>query len=144
MNPSKPGGLGFGAGYLIFVVLAALALIALGFEGTYLLVNLRAVDEGMTAAADASAQSVDRAEQNGYAVLTLRTSDGPEGLSALSAAQSELEARGLSDRVQVRELLLVDDVVVLRAEFRLPALAGRLLGLSSYDYLLTTLAEVSP
>lgn len=144
MNSSKRRGPGFGFGYLIFVVLAALALVVLGFEGTYLVINLRAADEGLKAAAEAVALSVERVDENGYAVLTLRTADGPQGPSALSAAQSEIGARGLADRVRIDEVLLVDDVVVLRAEFALPTLAGRLMGLRSYAYALTALAEVRP
>lgn len=142
-NQSRPGT-AIGAGYLTLVGLAAALLLAVGFEGTYIVVGLRAADEGLRAAAEAATLSIDVVGDYGYGVRQLRSVDGVTGPSALSAATQQLETRGVADRVRVVDLWLVDDVVVVTGECRLPAALGRLIGLSAYSFTLTALADAPP
>lgn len=142
-NQSRPGT-AIGGGYLTLVGLATVLLLGLGFEGTYIFVGLRAADEGLRAAAEAATLSIDTISENGYGVRQLRSADSPVGPSALSAAQQQLEARGVADRVRVVDLVLVDNVVVLTGECRLSATLGRLIGLSAYTFRLTALADAPP
>lgn len=130
--------------FVALVTVAAVLLVAVSVEGASILLDLRAAEEGLQAAAAAAALQVDTVSENGYAVQRLREADGPNGPSALTAAQLQLDARGLGARTEVETILLVDDVVVLNGTCHHPALLGRVIGLETYDFSLTVLAELSP
>lgn len=131
-------------GFAVFVVIAVIALIGILVEGGTILLNLRAADEGLRAAAQAAGTAIETRSENGYATRALRQTDGPDGVSALTAAQAQIDARGLSDRVRFDGLTLIDNTVLASATCRVPAILGRVIGFSYYDFALTALAEVKP
>ena len=131
-------------GFTAFIVIAVVLLIGVLVEGGTILLNLRAADEGLRAAAQAAGTAIETREENGYGVRALRETDGPGGVSALTAAQAQIDARGLSDRVQIEALTLIDNTVLAGATCRVPAVLGRVIGFSYYDFALTALADVEP
>ncbi len=131
-------------GFVALAIVGAVLLIGVVVEGGTILLNLRAADDGLRAAAEAAGLAVEIREENGYAVRALRELDSADGPSALTAAQVQIQARGLADRVQVDSLTMLDDVVVLSATCRVPAALGRVLGLTSYDFTLTALGDAGP
>ncbi len=130
--------------YTAFVVIAVVVLIGILVEGGTILLTLRAADEGLRAAAQAAGKAIETREENGYGVQALRETDGPDGVSALTAAQAQIDARGLSDSVHIDGLALVDNTVLAGATCRVPAVLGRVIGFSYYDFALTALADVGP
>lgn len=134
----------FSSLFVIVTSLAAIALLVVGFEGVYVLVNLRAADEALQAAALAASEAVDVVGEAEYRVLRLREADGPSGPSALSAAQSQIEARGLADRLVLEGAVLFDAGLWLSGSLHLPTIAGRWVGIEQYTYALAATAPVAP
>ncbi len=131
-------------GFIAFIVVAVVLLVGILVEGGTILLNLRAADDGLRAAAQAAGTAIETSEENGYGVRALREVDGPEGVSALTAAQTQIDARGLADSVNLDALTLVDNTVLVSATCRVPAVLGRAIGFSYYDFALTALADASP
>ena len=131
-------------GFVVFVAVAVVLLVGILVEGGTILLNLRAADDGLRAAAGAAGAAIETHEENGYVVVALREVDRPEGVSALTAAQTQIDARGLSDSLRLDALTLVDNTVLASATCRVPAVLGRVIGFSYYDFALTALADAGP
>lgn len=131
-------------GFVVVIVVAVVLLVGILIEGGTILLNLRAADNGLRAAAEAAGAAVETREENGYVVVALREVDSPAGVSALTAAQTQIDARGLADSVRLDALTLVDNTVLASATCRVPAVLGRVIGFSYYDFALTALADAGP
>ena len=119
-------------------------MLVVGFEGVYVLVNLRAADEALRAAAIAASGAVDVAGEAGYRVLSLRGADSPAGPSTLSAAQSQVDARGLADRLVLEGAVLFDATLYLGGSLHLPTMFGRFIGIEQYSFALAATAPLAP
>ena len=131
-------------GFVVFVAVAVVLLVGILVEGGTILLNLRAADDGLRAAAGAARAAIETREENGYVVVALREVDGPEGVSALTAAQTQIDASGLADSLRLDALTLVDNTVLASATCRVPAVLGRVIGFSYYEFALTALADAGP
>ena len=131
-------------GFVVFVAVAVVLLVGILVEGGTILLNLRAADDGLRAAAGAAGAAIETHEENGYVVVALREVDRPEGVSALTAAQTQIDARGLADSLRLDALTLVDNTVLASATCRVPAVLGRVIGFSYYEFALTALADAGP